>query len=105
MLFYENSPAKVYECSQAELARRLYVVVGLSTNPAGKGYGAINLRFHQEARPSTDPAAKFKSGTWKSDEETRAAISLLHTQFNALVQGQDFIISESGTIKFLHPLC
>lgn len=105
VLFYENSPAEVYECSQAELARRLYVVSGLTRDPNGNGYGKIYLRFHQEARPSSDSNAKNKNGTWTQGENIRPGIIVLHTQFNALVQGQDFIISESGTIKFLHSLC
>lgn len=105
VLFYEKSPKELYDCPQAELARRLYKVIGLSTNPAGNGYGAINLRFHQEARPLNDPSAKKKNGTWKIGEIIRPCIEVLHTQFNALVQGQDFTITETGTIKFLHPSC
>lgn len=105
VLFYENSPAEVYECTQAELARRLYVVSGLSRDPDGNGYGKICFRFHQEARPSSDSNAKNKNGTWTQGENVRPGIIIRHTQFNALVQGQDFIITESGTIKFLHPLC
>lgn len=105
VLFYEKSPKELYECPQAELSRRLYKVIGLSTLPVGKGYGSINLRFHQEARPSTDSSAKSKNGAWQQGEDIRPGIIVLHTQFNALVQGQDFTISETGTIQFLHPLC
>ncbi len=105
VLFYEKSPKELYECPQAELARRLYKVIGLFTNPTGNGYGSINLRFHQEARPSTDSSAKSKSGAWRQGESIRPGIMVLHTQFNALVQGEDFTISETGTIQFLHRPC
>ncbi len=105
VLLYEKSPAELINCNQQELSRRLYKVIGLSFNPTGSGYGTINLRYHQEARPSTDTAAKSKNGSWKQGESIRSGILVLHTQFSALVQGQDFTISESGTINFLHPLC
>ncbi len=103
VLFYEKSPSEVYECTQKELAKRLYKIVGLSTLPVGKGYGSINLRFHQEARPTTE--AKSKNGTWQQGEDVRPGILVLHTQFNALVQDQDFTISETGTITFLRQPC
>lgn len=105
VLFYENSPAELLDCSPKEMAKRLYKVTGLSTLPVGKGYGSVNLRFHQEARPSTDSAAKNINGRWTQGENIRPGIIVLHTQFNALVEGQDFIISESGVINFLHSLC
>lgn len=105
VLFYEKSPKELYECTQSELAKRIYIIVGLSTNPVGKGYGVINLRYHQEARPSTDPCAKSKNGIWMQGEDVRPGIIVLHTQFNALVEGQDFTITETGTIKFLYSTC
>lgn len=105
VLFYEKSPEELYECTPHGLSKRLYKIIGLNLNPTGKGYGSINLRYHQEARPTTDSAAKSKSGKWVIGEEIRPGILVLHTQFNALVQGQDFTISESGTINFLHRLC
>lgn len=105
VLFYEKSPEELFVATPKELAKRLYKVTGLTTNPVGKGYGSINLRFHQEARPSTDPLAKSKNGSWSQGEEIRPGIIMLHTQFNALVQNQDFTISESGKIEFIHRLC
>lgn len=105
VLLYEKSPKELLDCTQEELARRLYKITGLSINPVGKGYGSIDLRFHQEARPATDPSAKSKNGTWLQGEDIRPGIIVLHTQFNALVQGQDFTISESGVITFPNALC
>lgn len=102
VLFYEKSPKELADCSREELARRLYKVTGLSLN--SPEYARIDLRFHQEARPSTDSQAKNKNGRWQQGEDIRPGIIALHTQFNALVEGQDFSISETGEITFTHPL-
>jgi CRISPR-associated endonuclease Csn1 len=98
VLLYEKSPDEVYDASQKELVRRLYKVTGVSINPTGLGYGCVTLRYHQEARPAGE--YKNKNGAWKIGEEIRPSIILLHTQFNALVQGQDFEITDSGELKF-----
>lgn len=105
VLFYEKTPKELYECSKEELVKRLYRVSGLNKNPIGKGYGMIVLRYHKEARPTTDSAAKNINGAWKSGENIRAGIIQYHTQFNAIVEGEDFILTPTGEIHFLHPLC
>jgi CRISPR-associated endonuclease Csn1 len=99
VLLYEKSPKEVYEASLQELVRRLYKVTGLSINSTGPGYGSIELRYHQEARPKKE--FKAKNGAWKTGEAIRPGIIMLNTQFNALIQGQDFEISDSGEITFL----
>jgi CRISPR-associated endonuclease Csn1 len=98
VLFYEKSPDEVYNATQKELVRRLYKITGLSSLPVGSGYGSIVLRYHQEARPAGE--YKNKNGAWIIGEEIRPSIFVYHTQFNALVQGQDFEITDSGEIKF-----
>ena len=61
-------------------------------------YGTIECRHHLEARRSSD--LKSKSGLWKQGELFRPVISLLHSQFNACVEGTDFDLSASGDVKF-----
>lgn len=100
VLLYEKSADELKECNDSELVRRLYKVVGINTNPTGRGYGVIKLRYHQEARSSSE--FKSKNGAWKINEELRCAITLLHTQFNAYVEGVDFDISITGKITFKH---
>lgn len=101
VLLYENSPEEIYELDKKELAKRLYKVTGMSSMVVSSGiYGVLFLTFHQEARPSTD--VKSKNGAYKQGEELRYRITLLHTQFRALVQGQDFEINDIGEIRFLH---
>ena len=48
---------------------------------------------------------KVKNGTFKNGEEYRAAILMLHTQFNALVEGADFEINAIGEIRLKVSIC
>lgn len=101
VLLYENSPEEIFELDKRELAKRLYKITGMSSMVvSGCSYGRLYLTYQQEARPSTE--VKSKSGEYKQNEELRPSISLLHTQFHALIQGQDFEINDIGEITFLH---
>lgn len=101
VLLYENSPQEIYNASKEELAKRLYELKGLSALRVGKNsYCTITMRHHQEARPASD--LKYKNGKWKSGETFRPGIAMLNTQFSALVEGEDFRISSTGDIHFLH---
>ena len=106
VLFYENSPAELYECTQQELTRRLYKVTGLSILRVQKKweYGAITFKHHQEARPAGE--LKAKNGEWKTGEAYRPVIGMYHTQLRAYVEGYDFTLSVTGEIEFKHrPSC
>ena len=102
VLFYENSPEELYECSRAELTKRLYKVTGMSSMLIQKkyNYGTITLKHHQEARPAGE--LKAKNGEWKIEEEYRPVIFLYHSQLNALVEGYDFELTVTGEIRFKH---
>lgn len=102
VLFYENSPEELYECSDAELSKRLYKVTGMSTLTLQNKYfyGTIALKHHQEARPAGE--LKAKNGLWKTGEECRPVISIYHTQLNAYIEGYDFELTVTGEIKFKH---
>mgnify|MGYP002516081418 CR=1 FL=1 len=99
VLLYESSVTELYEASDKELSRRLYKVIGLSSMlVTGCMYGRINLRHSTESRAAKD--VKVQNGTFHQDEELRPAIMLYHTQFNALIEGQDFDLTPLGEIKF-----
>ena len=102
VLFYEKSPKELYECSKAELTKRLYKITGLSEQVVSGQYhyGTMTLKHHQEARPAGD--LKPKGGEWKQAEEYRPIIGIKHTQFNAYVEGFDFDLSVTGEIIFKH---
>ena len=102
VLFYEKSPEEFYECTKADLVKRLYKVTGLSEQVVSGiyYYGTMTLRHHQEARPAGE--LKAKGGEYKIDEEYRPVIGIKHTQLNALVEGYDFDLTVTGEIKFKH---
>ena len=102
VLFYENSPEELYECSRAELTKRLYKVTGMSEQVVSGQYhyGTFTFRHHQEARPAGE--LKAKNGEWKEGEEYRPMIIINHNQLNAIVEGYDFELTVAGEIKFKH---
>ena len=102
VILYENSPQEIDLNDNADVCRRLYYITGLSYLPVSNGYGTIVIRHHQEARMAKD--IKAKNGAYKTNEEHRSAIIMLHTQFNALVEGRDFIITPLGEIKLTHEI-
>lgn len=58
----------------------------------------IKLNYHQEARPLGD--LQQVNGPYLLDEPIAARRMLTHSQINALVQGKDFELSETGKITF-----
>ncbi len=96
VLFYENSADELFECTQTELAKRLYKITGFSRHSVS--YGRISLKHHQEARPAEDLKAKI--GVWKMGEEYRPVVGILHTQLHAYVEGYDFELTVTGELKF-----
>lgn len=101
VLLYENGPEEVWDLDRKNLQKRLYKVTGMSSKVLQEkyDYGTIELVHHQDARLSSE--IKKKNGLFKSNEEFRSGITMLHTQFNALVQGVDFEINDLGEIKRL----
>ena len=102
VLFYENSPEEILFDNPQDLVRRLYKVVGISTKRVKTGgklysYGEVKLCFHQNAQKDDD--VKNVSGEYKNNEEQHQGITLLHTQFKALVEGVDFEFNILGEIK------
>ncbi len=102
VLFYEKSPKEFYECTKADLVKRLYKVTGMSKQVISGiyHYGLTTLKHHQEARPAGE--LKEKKGLWEMGEEYRPVIIINHNQFNALVEGYDFDLTVTGEIKFKH---
>ena len=102
VLFYENSPEELYECSNTELSKRLYKITGFSEQIVSGlyHYGTMTLKHHQEARAAGE--LKAKGGEWKCFEEYRPIIGIKHTQFNACVEGYDFELTVTGEINFKH---
>ncbi len=98
VLLYEDAPEEINFDNQQDLVRRLYKVVGFSSMTiTGNDYGVLSLRHHQDAQQAKD--VKFKNGKYQQNEALRQGITLLHTQFKALVEGIDFEFNILGEIK------
>ena len=100
VLLYEKNPEEVWDLDAIRILRRMYIITGLSSMIIQtNAYGIISLVHHQEARPSSE--IKLKNGAFKASEEFRPGIKMLHTQFKALVAGEDFEINDLGEITRL----
>ena len=100
-IFYEKTPEELHDCTQQELAKRLYKLTKFSSMTKGnRSYGLCTFRHHQEARPAGE--LDSKGTAWKAGEAYRPIISLYHTQLNAYVEGFDFELSVTGTVQFKH---
>lgn len=93
VLFYQDSPKELKECTRDELAKRLYRITIIEI------CGRITLAYHQEARPSS--VFKGKNGTWKIGEALRPRIIITHNQANFLVEGVDFRLTLTGDVEWL----
>ena len=97
VILYESSPEEINFNDVNDVSKRLYKITGLSYLLVGPGYGTIVMRHHQEARSSKEVV--ITNGAYKSNAPLRHSIFLLHTQFNALVEGADFEITSLGEIR------
>ena len=57
VLFYENTPAELYECTRKELVKRLYKVTAMAAE------GRVQFLFHQEARDQKTLTSLYGAGT------------------------------------------
>ncbi len=97
VLFYENSPAELYDCSRRELAKRLYKVTAMAAE------GRVQFLFHQEARDQKTLTSLYGVGASQfrqSDPAPKLRLSI--SSFNMLVEGYDFELTITGEIKFKH---
>lgn len=102
VILYESSPKEIDFNQTANICSRLYYITGLSYLPGKTTYGSVEMRHHQEARMVKD--LKLTKGAFNTSDEYRGRMFLYHTQFNALVEGQDFVITPLGEIKLMHEL-
>lgn len=97
VLFYENSAEELYECSKAELSKRLYKVTGMAAD------GRIKFIFHQEARDDKSISAECGMGISSVNVSSPVArLRLSVGGLNMYVEGYDFELTVTGEIKFKH---
>ncbi|MCQ2369181.1 MAG: CRISPR-associated protein Csn1 [Paludibacteraceae bacterium] len=102
VILYEQLQ-ELNKLSPTQLANRLYSIIGISnTSTTQNGvtyvYGYVSLKFARDARASKD--IKPQKGLYKKDEPFRAMPLLNHNQFEALVEGKDFVLTPLGEIIF-----
>ncbi len=103
VLLWEETPDEIWDLEKEDVKKRLFKVVGLSSQkinrPSGKvdEYATIVLRFHQEATPASE--LKVQDGVFQKDEIFKPHRKLNHNQFNALVEGYNFKINILGQIE------
>ena len=104
VIFWENEPEEVRALNKKELDKRLYKIVGLSNQrikrPSGKidEYATIVLRHNKVAIAASE--LKTTDGIFKTDEPYIPQRKMNHNQFNALVEGVDFMMSTLGEIEW-----
>lgn len=97
VLFYENSPEELYECSKKELVKRLYKVVAMEKD------GRIQFLYHQEASTYKELTAEFGKGAALYDSTVFSPkLRLSATNMNMLVEGYDLELTVTGEIIFKH---
>ena len=101
VLFYENDKQEILEASEAELSKRMYKTIGMSVSHIQQySYGMMTFIHHEEARPSSD--ISYRKGPWSSVDPYRGKIEINHNQIKAMVEGYDFVITESGVVNFIN---
>lgn len=93
VLLYKDSPEELRNIPYEILSKRLYKIIGLYTDD-----GRILLLHHAEGRAVGK--LKEKKGEYLPDREYTPIWNFMYKQFNALIEGQDFIISDDGKITF-----
>ena len=78
-----------------DLTDRLYHVVTMEMD------GRIQLRHHQEARSAKEIASLKTSNPFKKGEDYRPLIRISLSNFNALIEGFDFVIDSLGQIHLI----
>ena len=97
VLFYDQTPEELYNCSHRELVKRLYRVTGLEAD------GRVTFTFHQEARDEKQIKAECGRGVTEVDMYNPAPrLRLSCKKFNICVEKYDFILTVTGEIKFKH---
>ena len=94
LLQYDNEEIDL--SNKRDLAQRLYFVAVMRSD------GRLVLRYNQDARDATTLKKERKSGAYKVGEQYRSEIMLSLSDFHALVEGYDFLISPTGEIILKH---
>ena len=96
VLLYENTPDELRNASKEELFKRLYRIIKMDG-------GGITIKHHQEAREAGVLKEMYgfpQTGAFIQTQGIYPQRRISHGQFNALVNGIDFDILDTGKIIF-----
>lgn len=93
LLLYKNTPEEIYKTDTTTLVKRLYKVIGFGKD------GRIKVRYQQEARDAKN-LGNFLALDYTNLGAQTCQARVSYSKINALVQGQDFDISDTGKITF-----
>ena len=93
LLLYKDTPEELYQADNRSLAKRLYKVIGFGKD------GRIKIRYQQEAREAKD-LGSFLALDYNSLGTQTAQARVGFARINALVQGKDFELTETGKVVF-----
>ncbi len=93
LLLYKDTPEELYQADNRSLAKRLYKVIGFGKD------GRIKIRYQQEAREAKN-LGSFLALDYNSLGTQTAQARVGFARINALVQGKDFELTETGKVVF-----
>ena len=98
VLLKQKADEEINWNNNPDLNKRLYKIKGLSHQMIQNkyDYGVIVLIYHQEAQAVRN--LKLADGEYKVNDQ-KLFRKLNHNQFNAFIEGIDFILSNTGEIK------
>ncbi|MBN2637570.1 MAG: CRISPR-associated protein Csn1 [Bacteroidales bacterium] len=91
VIFYEENPTEILDLKVNEIQKRLYKLSKFDSQ------GRLTFRPSLEARPASELKEVYRFDFENPAEQVRLQVSKL----NLLVEGYDFIHTETGNIKYL----
>ena len=93
VLFYENDPEEVYADDRKGLVKRLFKITGVNNRK-------IQLMHSLNALPDTAAKSLGCISKWSSSTGMMNKYEVAISSFQALVEGYDFMITETGKIEW-----
>ena len=97
VLMYSKKPEEIFDLENTELLKRLYNVYKYNFT----GSNRIYLQQHLEAREN-EKIKNDEDFSVFDNTKYQARLNLVASNFNCIIEGRDFEISDSGKINFIN---
>jgi len=91
VLFYSEEPSEIWSLDDRDLCKRFYKLAKFDAQ------GRLTFRPHNEARAASDLKEVYSSDFKALEDQLRVTVN----NFNALVEGTDFVITVTGKLTLL----